>query len=479
MKPLLTLTPEEMRRAGYKVIDRLVEHLETLSEQSPWGEGVAPRPNPFDAPPPRDGAAFEEVLGRLDRDLFPYNLRVNHPRFYSFIPGPSNYVGVLADALAAGFNIFAGSWMASSAGAELERATVIWMREALGLPETAGGLFTSGGSVANIIGLAVARRQKLSGDLRDARLYASTETHSAIEKAARLLGFARGQLRKLAVDDRQRIDMTALKQAIAEDRQAGLKPFCIVATSGATNTGAVDPLNAIADLCAVEDLWLHVDGAYGACAAFSVRGRAALAGVERVDSISFDPHKWLFQPYEIGGVLVRDARQLHDAFDMTASYLRDTKALARGVNFGEYGPQLTRSLRALKLWMTFQVFGADEIARAIERGFEMAEMAERLIETKPDWRVISPASMGIVAFRAAPQGWTDKQCDWLNGEIAARSKAEGKDLVATTELRGRIAMRLCPINPRLSKSDMEATIERLDSYARAAIASGPPTDDKR
>jgi glutamate/tyrosine decarboxylase-like PLP-dependent enzyme len=294
----------------------------------------------------------------------------------------------------------------------------------------------------------------------------------------RILGFAEDQLCKIGVDDALHLDLAVLEKAIAIDRADGRKPFCVVANAGTTNTGAVDPLGPIADLCAREGLWLHVDGAYGACAAFSGRGRQALAGIERADSVSFDPHKWLFQPFEIGGVLVRDAKALHDAFNVNASYLRDTKNIGRGVNFGEHGIQLTRSLRALKLWMTFQVFGAKEIARAIDIGFEMADAAEAIIRAKPLWRIISPASMGIVAFRAAPDGWADADCDRLNTEIAARSKAEGKDMVATTELKGRVALRICPINPRLTVLDIEATLERLDLAAKAAM-SDLSTADRR
>jgi glutamate/tyrosine decarboxylase-like PLP-dependent enzyme len=478
-KPPLTLSSEEMRRAGYAVIDRLVAHYASLPDQSPWGDGERPPPNPFDAPPPQQGAAFETVLAQLDKELFPYNLRVNHPRFYSFIPGPSNFVGVLADTLAAGFNIFNGTWIGASGGAEMERATIGWVRGALGFPEGSGGLFTSGGSAANVIGLAVARHSRLAGDMAGARLYTSTETHSSVERGLRILGFSAEQLCKIGVDDDLRLDLHVLERAIAIDRSNGLKPFCVVANAGTTNTGAVDPLGPIADLGAREGMWMHVDGAYGACAAFSERGRTALAGIERADSVSFDPHKWLFQPFEIGGVLVRDGKALHDAFNVSASYLRDTKNIGRGVNFGEHGIQLTRSLRALKLWMTFQVFGAREIARAIDIGFAMAEAAEAAIRAKPLWRVISPSSMGILAFRAAPEGWTDADCDRLNADIAARSKAEGKDMVATTELKGRVALRICPINPRLTNSDIEGTLERLDLAAKAVMSDLSPADRRK
>lgn len=470
MKPLLTWSADEMRRAGYAVIDRIVANYETLDEGSPLGGGEAPAPNPFDRPPPAKGAAFDKVMARLEEGLFPYFLRVNHPRFYAFIPGPSNFVGVLADALAAGFNIFNGTWIGGSGGAEMERATIGWVRDALGFPKNAGGLFTSGGSAANVIGLAVARHVKLADDMSGARLYTSSETHSSVERGLRVLGFKPCQLCKVPIADDFRIDLAALARAVANDRKAGFRPFAVVANAGTTNTGAVDPLADIADLCAREAMWLHVDGAYGACAAFSARGKSALAGIDRADSVSFDPHKWLFQPFEIGGVLVRDDKDLHATFDVSATYMRDTRKPGRGINYGERGVQLTRSLRALKLWMTFEVFGADEIAEAIDRGFAAAERVDELLSGRPHWRVVSPASMGIVGFRAAPEGWPDAECDRLNANIAARIRAEGKDMIATTELHGRVALRMCPINPRLSAQDLEATISRLDAAARAAMS---------
>lgn len=474
-KPLLTLPAEEMRRAGYAVIDRLVEHYESLERQSPWGGGEAPDTGALAGAPPQEGKAFDEVLAYADEHLFPYNLRINHPRFYAFVPGPNNFVSVLADALASGFNVFSGTWIGGSGSAELERATIGWVRDALGMPDAAAGLFTSGGSSANITALAAARHVKLHGDMTGARIYASDQTHSAVEKALRLLGFAPEQYCKISSDTEFRLDVAALERAIAQDRANGLRPFCVVATPGTTNTGAVDPLNAIADICAREDLWFHADGAYGACAAFSPRGARELAGVGRVDSISFDPHKWLFQPFEIGGVLVRNGAWLHETFDIHPEYLRDTVNVGRGVNFCEYGPQLTRSMRALKLWMTFQVFGADEIARAIDNGFRMAEAAQAAIEAGAHWRLISAASMGVVSFRAAPDGWSDKDCDALNSGIAERSRREGLDVVLTTVLRERVALRLCTINPRLTESDIAATLSRLTAHCEAFVQRRQPS----
>ncbi|MCB2113025.1 MAG: aminotransferase class I/II-fold pyridoxal phosphate-dependent enzyme [Parvularculaceae bacterium] len=478
--PPLTLSPDEMRRAGYAVIDRLVEHYATLNEQSPWGDGEIPAPNPFDAPPPREGVAFETLLARLDKEFFPYNLRVNHPRFYSFIPGPSNFIGVLADTLAAGFNIFGGTWIGGSGTAQMERASIKWVRDAVGFPEDSFGLFTSGGSAANVIALAAARHSRLKGPLENARIYMSSETHSSVERGLRILGFKSHQCRKIKVDENLRIDVLSLTDAICEDRAKGFDPIAVVANAGTTNTGAVDPLHQLADICRRENVWMHIDGAYGAGAVFSKRGRAMLDGVERADSVSFDAHKWLFQPFEIGGVLVRDGETLHSAFNIDASYLRDTKKLfGRGVNFGEHGIQLTRASRALKFWLTFQAFGADEIERAINNGLDMAEAAETMIRSLPHWRVISPASLGALAFRAAPSGWSDEAADRLNSEIAARSRADGKDMIVTTEFKGRVALRICPINPRLTKSDMQGTIERLDLAALAAMSDAENADETR
>ena len=465
--PLLSLSPEEMRRRGYAAVDRIVDHLSGLKDRSPWREfGGA---FPALTPPPAQGRGFDEVTAELDAAVFDRITHVDHPRFFSFVPGPGNFMGALGDLYASGFNIFAGTWMASAGYARLERDLIDWIAGAFGFPDGAGGLFTSGGSAANLTALAAARHVRLEGEMAGAVIYASDQTQSAVERALRILGFRPEQYRKLESDDGFRLDAAVLERAIAEDRRAGLKPFCVVANSGTTNTGAVDPLAALADLCAAEGLWLHVDGAYGACAAFCERGAAALAGLGRADSIAFDPHKWLFQPFEIGGVLVRDPAHLRDAFDVRPEYLRDTATMAGEINFCEFGPQLTRSARGLKLWLTVQCFGTDAIARAITRGFEMAEFAEERLAGLPDWEVTTSAGMGVITFRARPEGWDDGACDALNDAIARRQRAErAPDAVVTTQLRGRVVLRLCPINPRLTRDDLAGAIARLDELKKRA-----------
>jgi glutamate/tyrosine decarboxylase-like PLP-dependent enzyme len=256
-----------------------------------------------------------------------------------------------------------------------------------------------------------------------------------------------------------------LKHAIAADRAAGLRPFCVVGNGGTTSTGAVDPLGALADICAAEGLWLHLDGAYGAATAITARGRVALAGMERADSISLDPHKWLFQPIECGCVLLRDERNLPATFRSVPGYLRDSDLGAAEVNFRDHGIQLTRSFRALKLWMSIQYFGLDAFRAAVERGMELAEIAERRLRESGRWEILSPAAMGIVAFSYRIEGADGAESDAINRRIAERSFADGYALLSTTVLRDRTVLRLCTINPRTSDADIASTIGRLEELA--------------
>jgi glutamate/tyrosine decarboxylase-like PLP-dependent enzyme len=374
----------------------------------------------------------------------------------------------VGDLLASGLIVFAGSWLASPGPAELELATLGWLRDACRMPASAGGLFVSGGSVANLTALAVARGERNAG--ADAVLYCSDQTHSSIDRAVRVLGFSSDQLRKLPSDEHYRLDARALQAAIDEDRSRGRRPFAVVANAGTTNTGAVDPLVAIADLCDREELWLHADGAYGAAAVFSPEGRRLLEGIERVDSLSLDPHKWLFQPIECGCVLVREARMLRKAFEILPDYLKDVKAVDEEVNFRDYGIQLTRGLRALKLWMSFQVFGREAFSEAISAGLELARTAEALIARMPDWEVVTPAEMALVTFRYAPGGLGTAEADALTDALVGDAIRGGYAMLSSTRLDGRTALRLCTINPRTTEEDLRGTLDELDRHARRRLA---------
>jgi glutamate/tyrosine decarboxylase-like PLP-dependent enzyme len=465
-----------MRALGYRVIDVLVEHFAELP-----GAPVTRKTDRatlearLREPLPEHGMEALEVLDHLQQHIFSNIMHLDHPRFFAFVPSPSNFVSVMADALASGFNVFAGTWLEASGPTQIELVAVDWLRQACGLPDSAGGLFVSGGSMANITALAVARQVKLGNHTQDAVVYCSHQTHSSIDRGLQVLGFHSHQLHKVQNDNRFRLDMSALRDAVESDRAAGRLSFCVVANAGTTNTGAIDPLPALAHYCQQEGLWLHVDGAYGAAAVLCERGRALLEGLGNVDSLSLDPHKWLFQPYEIGCVLVRNERWLTEAFHILPEYLQDIAEKQGEVNFCDRGIQLTRGFRALKLWMSLKVFGALGFQKALERGFELAEVAEVTVGELPDWEVVTLAQMGIVTFRYVPEGMAPQKLDRLNRELVDEMIANGFAMISSTVLQGQTVLRMCTINPRTTKAHVRDTLHKLDDMGRRLRSRKRPT----
>lgn len=455
----LELSPEEMQRLGYRVVDLLVKHFAGMrdgivgAKRKP--EELMARLSGLPSETPADPHA---LVARLEKDVFPNNLHVDHPRFFAFVPGPGNFVSTMADALASGFNVFNGTWLGGSAAAAIELNVVAWFRGFCGFPETAGGLFVSGGSVANLTALHAARRARLGDNIEGATIYFSDQTHYSVERALRVIGFAREQFRKIPSDDRFRLPLESLREMIRSDRKAGLRPFCIVANAGTTNTGAVDPLPQLADLCVEENLWLHADGAYGAATMICERGREKLAGLDRVDSLSLDPHKWLFQPFECGFVLVRDAAHLKSAFQLMPEYMRDVHRNTAETNLADHGIQLSRGFRALKVWLSMNTFGLAAFREAVTHGFELAEFAERELRTRRDCEILSPAEMGIVAFRFG-------KSDDLQTRLVDLMLRDGFAFLTSTTLKGTTALRLCTINPRTTEQDIVQTIDRLEKFA--------------
>jgi glutamate/tyrosine decarboxylase-like PLP-dependent enzyme len=456
----IALSREAMRKFGYAVVDLLAEHFADVQEGPVGTKGDPSKMIPlFDQDPPEIGRDPNELLAQLERDVFPNNLHVDHPRFFAFVPGPNNFVSTMADALAAGFNIFNGTWLGGSAAAAVELGVVRWFGRVCALPKSAGGLFVSGGSMANLTGLVAARHALLQDRIDGATVYFSDQTHSSVERALQVIGFAREQMRKLPSDENFRLSIQTLREAIAGDRAKGLRPFCIIANAGTTNTGAIDPLNELADLVAKEKIWLHVDGAFGAAAVLSERGKEMLHGLERADSISLDPHKWLFQSFECGCVLVRDVVLLRSAFQIKPDYLRDVHRNAAEFNPADHGVQLTRSFRALKVWLSLQTFGLAAFRDAITRGFELAEMAERELRARKGWEILSPAQMATVCFRFGDS-------DDVQTQLVDLMMRDGYALLTSTELRGAASLRLCTINPRTTEQDIVETVKRLDQFAR-------------
>jgi glutamate/tyrosine decarboxylase-like PLP-dependent enzyme len=458
-----------MRAFGHRVVDVIVDHLETLRDrtvsiQKPRSELEARLGSFSDAP-----VSPDEVLGLVEHDVMGAITAVDHPRFYAFVPGPGNFVGAMADALSSGFNVFAGHWLAASGPGAVELQTIDLLRGACGFPEGGGGLFVSGGSMANLSGLATARAVKLGGPDPDAVIYLSDQAHSSIAKGLRVLGFAANQVRTVPVDDGLRLDVRALDAAIEKDRAEGWRPFCVVASAGTTNTGTVDPLDQVSALCRANGLWLHVDGAYGAAAALTERGRAALRGLDLADSIALDPHKWLFQPFEIGCVLVRDMRYLRQAFAVhpedNADYLADVGRMAeREVVFYEHGVQLTRSFRALKLWMSLRIFGLAAFRETIDRGIAMAEEAERMLRSDTRWDVVTPAQLAVVTFAPRLTSGGLAEANARVERAVERLTADGYAMVTSTQVRGRTVLRFCLIHPDARLDEVRETANRLAQY---------------
>lgn len=405
---------------------------------------------------PALGRPIDEVWRKVVDVCLAYTFRLDHPRFFAFVPGPNNFVSVVADAIASTCNIFAGSWIGGSGPSQLEANTIRWLCNACGLPEGAGGHFLSGGSHASLTALMVARDEQLNGDFAKGTAYCSDQTHASVVRAFRILGIPVANVRIIESDDHYRLPMAALRERLAADRVQGLKPFCVVANAGTTSTGAVDPITELAVLCRAEKLWLHVDGAYGGAAALALDAMRRQVGL--ADSLAIDPHKWLFQPLEIGCILVRDGTLLPKHFTMHADYFDN---LGEGRSYLEEGMQLTRSARVLKFWMSLQVFGVDAFRAAIARGIELAEYVERRIRRGTAFEVVTAAELGIVTFRV--RGRVDTGNTLLN--VCTALRESGFAMLSTTKLRGEQVLRMCTINPRTTNADIDETLARLEKLA--------------
>jgi aromatic-L-amino-acid/L-tryptophan decarboxylase len=440
-----------MRDLGHWLVDRVVDHFEEGAREPAIKAG---RPedlmSALGGPPPSQPGDPMAAMQTLVDVALANMQHGDHPRYFARVPGPSSFAGVLGDWLGTGFNAIATSWAGGSGPATVEIVVLDWLAALLGLPVRTEGVITSGGSIASLTGLVTARHAMGPGVF-----YLSDQTHASIGRALRSIGVPPDEIRVLATDRSLRLPVDALAAAVSDDRRQGRHPAVVVATAGTVNTGAVDPLVEIADLCGGEDLWLHVDGAYGAPAALCDAGRAALNGLDRADSLVVDPHKWLFQPYDAGCLFVRRPGALEDAFDLNPEYLADTTAAEGEVDIRDRSLELSRRSRALKLWLTFRTYGTDRIKAAIAGGIELAEYAERRLQADDLWDVVTPAQLGIVTF-----GRPGAPADEHRARAAALA-ADGFAAVTSTEIRGRSVLRLCTINPRTTEDDIDATIDRL------------------
>ncbi len=475
----LTLDPSdwaEFRALAHRMVDDSLDHVATLGDRAPWS------PIPADArsaltsePLPLAPQGAEAVYGEFVERILPFTNGNRHPRFWGWIQGNGTPLGMMADMLAAGMNAHLAGLDQPAKLVELQ--VIAWLAELMGFPKDSSGLLVSGGSMANILGLAVARHARAGYDVRAEGMfggprltvYTSTEIHSWAQKAVELFGMGSTSLRKVPVDGALRVDVAAMRAMIAADRARGDRPICIIGSAGTVNSAAIDDLSALADLAAAEQLWFHVDGAFGALAALSPELRPLVAGMERADSLAFDLHKWGYLPYEIACVLVRDAAAHRATFALTPSYLRDEGrgVIAGGLPFADRGPELTRGFKALKVWMTLKAEGVGRIADVIEQNVAQArEFAERVARI-PGVVVVAPVSLNIVCFRVAPEGTTPEQQDALNKELLLRIQEEGLAVPSGSQLGGRYILRVACTNHRSRWSDFEALLEGVSRIAAA------------
>ena len=466
----LQMQPEVMLDLARQAAELLVNRIHNLPGENAWdGEFREGLLATLMEDPPEQGRPGDEVIERAAREVLPYTLRLDHPRSFGFVSSAPTWPGVLADFIAAGYNVNACTWLVASGPSQLELVVIEWFRRWLGYPEGAGGLFTSGGSAASLDAFVAAR--EAAGHPQRAAVYMSDQSHTAFYRAAIIAGIRRECVRVIPSDDRFRLDMPALERRVAEDRAAGFTPVAVCANAGAASTGAIDPLPEMADYCEAEGIWLHVDAAYGGFAVVCDEGKALLRGIERTDSVGLDAHKWLFQPYEAGCLLVRDSRALEKAFEVHHDVLQDTVWGANHPNFSDRGLQLSRSFRALKVWMSIQTFGMAAFRDAVANGMRLARRAEEYVDASSILELVSPASLGVVCFRVNPRDadMDEEIREEINRKVLARMFWDDRAFLSSAAPHGKFSLRLCIINHNTAWSDVAETLKAAERFGASAM----------
>jgi glutamate/tyrosine decarboxylase-like PLP-dependent enzyme len=478
-----TWTADQIRRVGHQAVDLLAEYLTAL----PNGPVFRPVPRNLAAellaaPAPRGAESPDEILADFRRKISPYPFGNGHPRFWGWVNSPPAVMGIFAELLAAAMNPSCAG--GNHAAVYIERQVLNWFKTLVGFPSESMGLLVSGGSMATVTALAVARHVKAGIPVRTQGLqrisslltvYTGAEGHSCVRKAVELLGIGSDQLRTIPVDSSQRISVGALQRAIRDDLRAGHKPIAVVATSGTVNTGAIDPISEISSLCREHGLWLHVDGSYGAPAILSERYRSALEPIRLADSIALDPHKWLYVPVEAGLVLVRDAAAMRDAFSLVPPYLRtdgNPEGVAGPPWFSEYGVQQTRGFRALKVWMCIKQHGWDGYAKAIERNIALADHLASRIKQSADLECVGTPGLSIVCFRYVPKALRgdEARLNALNKALLDEVQLSGQAFISSTVLEDRFALRACIVNPYSQAKDIDRLVSLVRSTGERQVA---------
>jgi aromatic-L-amino-acid decarboxylase len=460
----LSLDRETMRRLGYETVDFLVEWLIDV-ERRPLVNGGSPgeMQRLLSASAPEEGNRLEDILEQIRNDVLERMNQGDHPGYMAFIPANGTWAGALGDFIASACNVYAGSWKDSAGPSQLELVVLDWFARWIGFPPPAGGILLSGGSAANMTALACARENILGSMRDDVTMYLSDQAHSSLPRAARILGFHPYQVRVLPTDQSHRMRPDALRSVMKRDLDKGLRPLFVAASAGSTNTGAVDPLADLARLCTEHGAWFHVDAAYGGFAAITARGRKALSGIEQADSVTLDPHKWLYQPFECGCLMVREGDKLDRAFRIVPDYLEDALGSHAEVDFCDRGFQLTRMCRALKVWTSVRYFGLAAFRDAIDGCLDLALLAQERIAASEELELMHPASLGVVCFRRRPRDMMDEEdIERLNRALLGRVTATGDAFVSSTRLHGRYALRICVLNHTTRPSDVERLLDKLE-----------------
>lgn len=469
----LTLDPENwdsMRQLGHRMIDDLFDYWENIRNEKIWKPIPQEVKEFLDQPIPEKGQAPEEVYKEFKQNIFPYNKGNVHPRFFAWIQGTGTPLGVLADLLASGMNPNVA--IGEHSAMYVDRQVVNWCKELMNFPSEASGILVSGGSMANITALTVARNsfreekirtQGLKAASAQLVLYCSTETHSCIQKAAEIIGLGTAAVRKIGVNDHFEMKVEELEFQIQGDIEAGLLPFCIVGTSGTVNTGAIDPMDELLAVSRKYGLWFHVDGAYGALAKLDPKYADRLKAIEEADSLAFDLHKWLYVPYEVGCTLIRDAKKHRDSFALTPNYLiQESRGLSGGLDsINNHGFELSRGFKALKIWMSLKEHGREKYAQMIAQNNRQAEYLADLVNMSPDLELMAPVSMSITCFRMIKPGYTENQLGELNRGILLRLQEEGIASPSSTILNGKYTLRIANVNQRTQMGDMDLLVREV------------------
>ena len=466
----LSMAPDLMLELARKAAELAVKRIDALPGEGAWdGEFRQLLAERLMEDPPESGQPAAAVMERAAQEILPFTLRVDHPRCFGFIPSSATWPGVLADFMAAAYQVNQCTWLVASGPSQLELVVIEWLRRWVGYPASAGGLLTSGGSAASLDAFVAAR--EVAGHPDRPTVYMSDQSHSALRRAAMIIGVRPECVRMVASDSHSRLDLDVLAELVSADRAAGFNPIAIAANAGTGSTGAIDLLEAIADYCDAESIWMHVDAAYGGFATVTERGKQLLRGIERADSIGLDAHKWFFQPYEAGALLVKEGRTLESAFEVRHDILQDTIWGANHPNFSDRGLQLSRSARALKIWMSVQTFGMAAFRKAVSKGMELADRAGEYVQRSSVLELLHPVSLGIVCFRVNPanRNLDEDSLAEVNKKVLVRIFWDDRAFISSTMVRSVFSLRLCIVNHTTTWDDVRETLEVAETFGREAI----------